>query len=152
LNDLGVPYFYECRAVVPRALVHMKGPKQSICSWCSRMKRGILYGTARREQYNVLVLAQHLDDLAESFIMSSFYNGNLRTMKAHYTCDAGDIRVIRPFSYVRERLTREFSVTSNLPVITENCPACFEGPKEVIYLMFSFLTSSHFYFCPITLI
>lgn len=40
------------------------------------MKRGIMYSTARREGCNVLVLGQHLDDLAESFVMSSFLNGN----------------------------------------------------------------------------
>jgi hypothetical protein len=72
---------------------------------------------------------QHLDDLAESFIMSAFHNGwcartrthadrtqtqrepgagartgaarcsiahRLRTMKANYRNDEGDIRVIRP--------------------------------------------------------
>ena len=48
LNQLGIPYFYESSSIVPRALVHMVGPKQSICSWCSRMKRGILYACARR--------------------------------------------------------------------------------------------------------
>lgn len=45
---------------------------------------GILYSTARREGYNVLALGQHLDDLAESFVMSAFHNGRLTTMKAHY--------------------------------------------------------------------
>ena len=38
----------------------------SFCAYCSRMKRGIMYSTCRQESYNVLVLAQHLDDLAES--------------------------------------------------------------------------------------
>jgi tRNA(Ile)-lysidine synthase TilS/MesJ len=51
-------------------------------------------------------------------------------MKAHYKIDAGDIRVIRPFAYVRETATRDFSVQSKLPIINENCPACFEQPKE----------------------
>lgn len=37
----------------------------SICSFCSRMKRGRIYACARREGYNVLALGQHLDDLAE---------------------------------------------------------------------------------------
>ena len=37
----------------------------SICSFCSRMKRGRIYAAARREGYNVLALGQHLDDLAE---------------------------------------------------------------------------------------
>ena len=57
----------------------------SICSFCSRMKRGRLYFCARREGYNVLAMGQHLDDLAESFLMSAFHNGFLRTMKANYT-------------------------------------------------------------------
>ena len=45
---------------------------------------GIRYSCARREGYNKLVLAQHLDDLAESMLMSAFHNGRLRTMKAAY--------------------------------------------------------------------
>lgn len=76
------------------------------------------------------MLAQHLDDLAESLIMSAFYNGLLRTMKANYVNKAEDVRVIRPFVYVREYQTREFSRVAKLPIIDENCPACFEGPKE----------------------
>lgn len=50
---LGVKYFYESRAVI--ALAKKKLKNGSICSWCSRMKRGILYSTMRREKYNVLV-------------------------------------------------------------------------------------------------
>lgn len=50
-------------------------------------------------------------------------------MKANYTIEAGDVRVIRPLVYVRERSTRDFSQEVRLPVINENCPACFEEPK-----------------------
>ena len=87
----------------------------------------------RREGYNVLVslllrterqvLAQHLDDLAESFLMSVFHNGVLRTMKACYINKEQDIRVIRPIVYIREKQLREFAKTKNLPIIDENCPA-----------------------------
>jgi tRNA(Ile)-lysidine synthase TilS/MesJ len=51
-------------------------------------------------------------------------------MKANYSIDAGDVRVIRPLVYVREKATRDFSKSSRLPVVNENCPACFEEPKE----------------------
>jgi len=51
-------------------------------------------------------------------------------MKANYKNDAGDLFVIRPLVYVRETTTRDFSVDSRLPIINENCPACFEQPKE----------------------
>ena len=43
---------------------------ESICSFCSRMKRGRLYACARRGGYNVLAMGQHLDDLAERFVAS----------------------------------------------------------------------------------
>jgi tRNA(Ile)-lysidine synthase TilS/MesJ len=40
-----------------------------------------------------------------------------------------DLRVIRPFVYVREKSLRQFAESRDLPVIPENCPACFEAPK-----------------------
>ena len=41
----------------------------SICSFCSRMKRGRIYHAARREKFNVLAMGQHLDDLSERFVL-----------------------------------------------------------------------------------
>merc|ERR1712203_761516 len=70
------------------------------------------------------------DDFAESFVMSAFQNGILRTMKANYYVEAGDLRVIRPLVFVRERVMAEFAVENRLPVIADNCPACFQAPKE----------------------
>lgn len=49
-------------------------------------------------------------------------------MKAHYQGERG-IRVIRPFVYTRETDTRDFARAHGLPVVNENCPACFEQPK-----------------------
>ena len=57
------------------------------------------------------VSGQHLDDLAESFFMSVFHNGRLRTMKANYAVAEGDLRVVRPFVYVRERQVGQFTRT-----------------------------------------
>ncbi|ODN03689.1 tRNA 2-thiocytidine biosynthesis protein TtcA [Orchesella cincta] len=130
LESLGVPYFYEEQGIMPVAME--KGPENvsSICSFCSRMKRGRIYACARTNGYNVLALGQHLDDLAESFFMSVFHNGLMRTMKAAYTVKEEDLRVIRPFVYVREKSLRDFAEGRGLPVIPENCPACFEAPTE----------------------
>lgn len=88
--------------------------------------------------------------------MGAFMNGELRAMKACYEAGArvareskksaevevegavpGDgavalapIRVVRPLIYAREAEMRAFAALAGLPVITENCPACFEAPKE----------------------
>jgi len=128
LANLGIPYFFEAQAIEEQAKAHMSN--DSFCSFCSRIKRGIMYTTLRREGYNVLALAQHLDDLAESFLMSAFHGGQLRTMKAHYTNKEGDVRIIRPLVYVRERQTREFALAANLPVVPDSCPACFGMPTQ----------------------
>lgn len=54
------------------------------------------------------LLAQHLDDCAESFFMSIMHNGFVRTMKANYKINQGDVSVIRPLVYCRESLMTEF--------------------------------------------
>ena len=40
--------------------------------------------------------------------------------------------MIRPLVYVRERDLNSFAKEVSLPVITENCPACFAAPKVTI--------------------
>lgn len=128
LAELGVVYHYERQPIVESAKTHMSG--NSFCAYCSRMRRGILYRICREHGYNVLALAQHLDDFAETMMMSMFFGGKLRTMQAHYLNDAGDVRIIRPLVYARERQTADFAHAASLPVIEENCPACFAMPSQ----------------------
>lgn len=128
VESFGVEYHYLEEEIMAMAEAHMNG--DSICAFCARMKRGALYSCCRKYGYNKLVLAQHLDDCVESFLMSTMYNGVMRTMKASYLIDEGDIIVIRPAIYLREKALRDFSYEAGLPVINENCPACFEAPKE----------------------
>jgi tRNA(Ile)-lysidine synthase TilS/MesJ len=132
VESLGLKYHFIKDDIVARASTSGTGGSmvKSLCAFCARMKRGNLYACARKNNCNKLVLAQHLDDCAESFMMSVMHNGFLRTMKAHYQINAGDLSVIRPMVYCRESLMAEFAKMKALPVINENCPACFEEPKE----------------------
>jgi tRNA 2-thiocytidine biosynthesis protein TtcA len=127
-DSLGIPYHLQQQPIMEEAKNRMDG--DSFCSYCSRMKRGIMYTTCREQGYNVLALAQHLDDLAESLLMSMFHGGQLRTMKAHYLNDAGDIRIIRPLVYARETQTAAFAEEAILPVVPDSCPACFTMPTQ----------------------
>lgn len=128
LAALGIEYHYVRRPIMELAQEHMG--RNSYCAFCSRLKRGLMYQTAREQGFNVIALAQHLDDLAESFLMSAFHGGRLQTMKAHYVNDDGDLRIIRPLVYVRERQTRDFASGNSLPVIADSCPACFARPAQ----------------------
>ena len=127
-DALGLPWCYRRQAIMEQAKTRLDG--DSFCAYCARMKRGIMYATCREQGYNVLALAQHLDDLAESFLMSAFHQGRLGTMKAHYINDAGDLRIIRPLVYVRETQTAAFADSARLPIITDSCPACFSAPTQ----------------------
>jgi tRNA 2-thiocytidine biosynthesis protein TtcA len=125
---LGLDWHYRSEPIMEQAHTRMRG--DSFCAYCARMKRGIMYASCREHGYNVLALAQHLDDLAESLLMSLFHGGQLRTMKAHYVNDAGDIRIIRPLAYCREGQTADFAARAGLPVVPDSCPACFAAPTE----------------------
>ena len=127
-DTLGVPWYYQRQRIMDQAKSHMDG--DSFCAYCARMKRGIMYRICREQEYNVLALAQHLDDLAESLMMSMFHGGQLRTMKAHYRNDAGDVRIIRPLVYCRERQTAAYADAAGLPVVPDSCPACFSMPTR----------------------
>ncbi len=127
-DTLGVPWHYEQQPIMDQARGHMDG--DSFCAYCSRMKRGIMYRVCREQGYGVLALGQHLDDLAESLFMSIFHGGQLRTMKAHYVNDEGDVRIIRPLAYCRERQTGAFAEAAGLPVVPDSCPACFSAPTR----------------------
>ncbi|MES9905925.1 MAG: ATP-binding protein [Sedimenticola sp.] len=131
-RELAVPYHYCPQPIMEEAKSRMDG--DSFCAYCSRMKRGIMYSTCREQGYNVLALAQHLDDLAESLMMSMFHGGQLRTMKAHYLNDAGDVRIIRPLVYSRETQTAAFAAESDLPVVPDSCPACFDAPTQRMHM------------------
>ncbi|RLA07483.1 MAG: tRNA 2-thiocytidine biosynthesis protein TtcA [Gammaproteobacteria bacterium] len=128
LKKLNISYQIHREPMEKLAQQHMK--KNSFCSFCSRMRRGLLYKIARSTGCNILALGQHSDDIAESFFMSLFFNGNLKTMKANYTNKDGDIRIIRPLIYVRERQIIDYAKSANLPIINDNCPACFAQPMQ----------------------
>ena len=127
-DALGLPWYYRQQPIMEEAKSRMDG--DSFCAYCARMKRGIMYSTCRREGFNALALAQHLDDLAESLLMSLFHGGQLRTMKACYTNRDGDVRIIRPLAYVRETQTAAFAANVALPVVPDSCPACFTAPTQ----------------------
>jgi len=128
---VGVPWHYRKQPIMEEAKRNLRG--DSFCAYCARMKRGIMYDTCRTHGYKVLALAQHLDDLAESFLLSAFHQGRLGTMKACYTNDADDVKVIRPLAYVRETQTAAFAEAAGLPVIPDSCPACFSAPTRRAY-------------------
>lgn len=77
--------------------------------------RSKLYTIARQNNYNVLAMGNSLDKLADEFLVSILNKGRVYATQAHCFNRDGDLRVIRPFVYVRERHLEDFSIQKNLP-------------------------------------
>ncbi|CAH1106305.1 unnamed protein product [Psylliodes chrysocephalus] len=98
----------------------LESAKENYYTFCTPGLRQRLYSAAKSSGYNVLAIGQHLDDVCESFMLSVFHTGKLRSLRAHYFIRDHDLRVIRPFVYVREKVLRQYSTNENLPVFTSS--------------------------------
>jgi len=97
-------------------------PGSSYCSFCARLKRGALYGAARRLGCNLLALGHHRDDFIETLLLNQFFIGTLKAMAAKTLCDTGDITVIRPLVYVAEEDIVTAAQQAGITTVSCSCP------------------------------
>ena len=97
-------------------------PGGTMCSLCSRLRRGNLYRIAREEGCSAVVLGHHRDDILETFFMNLFHGGRLATMPPKLVNEDGDLFVYRPLAYVAEADCEKFARAMNYPIIP--CDLC----------------------------
>ncbi|XP_022913298.2 uncharacterized protein [Onthophagus taurus] len=119
LKSLGVNYVIDDH-VDGKVTRYEQHAAENYYSFRTSSLRQRLYATAKNGGYNVIAVAQHLDDLVESFLLSIFHKGRLKTLKAHYFIREHDLRVIRPFIYVREKSLKQFVANNQLPAISSS--------------------------------
>ena len=101
-------------------------PGGTMCSLCSRLRRGNLYRIAREEGCSAVVLGHHRDDMLETFFMNLFHGGRLATMPPQLLNEDGDLFVYRPLAFVAEADCEKFARAMNYPIIP--CDLC--GSQE----------------------
>ncbi len=77
-------------------------PGETPCAVCSRLRRGILYTTARRLRCNKVALGHHREDTLATLLINLFYAGKVQAMPPRYTTNEGDLQVIRPMIEIPE--------------------------------------------------
>ncbi|PKP74584.1 MAG: tRNA 2-thiocytidine(32) synthetase TtcA [Alphaproteobacteria bacterium HGW-Alphaproteobacteria-6] len=97
-------------------------PGATMCSLCSRLRRGNLYRIAREEGCSAVVLGHHRDDILETFLMNLFHGGRLATMPPKLLNEDGDLFVLRPLAFVAEADCARFARAMNYPIIP--CDLC----------------------------
>jgi tRNA 2-thiocytidine biosynthesis protein TtcA len=123
LRENGFAYRMEATEAY-RIIEEKRRPGSSYCSFCARLRRGVLYTVARELGCNKIALGHHLDDFIETLLLNQFYVGTLAAMSPKLRADNEEHIVIRPFVYVEEKDIIAFCRENGFPVICCACPVC----------------------------
>ena len=127
LDGLGIPYHIAVQdtySTVKRLIPEGK----TMCSLCSRLRRGVLYRVAREMGATRIALGHHRDDILETLLLNMFFGSKLKAMSPKLVSDDGAHVVIRPLAYCKESDLAAYAELRRFPIIP--CDLC--GSQETL--------------------
>jgi tRNA 2-thiocytidine biosynthesis protein TtcA len=121
LKRLDIPFHIENQdtySIVKRLIPEGK----TMCSLCSRLRRGILYRVAGELGATKIALGHHRDDMLQTLFMNMFFGSRLKGMPPKLVSDDGKNIVIRPLAYVAETDLERWAAHRQFPIIP--CTLC----------------------------
>ncbi len=126
LRAQGVPFHIETQdtySIVKRLIPE----GQTMCSLCSRLRRGILYRVASELGATKIALGHHRDDMLQTLLMNMFFGSRLKGMPPKLVSDDGRHVVIRPLAYVAETDLERWAAHRQYPIVP--CTLCGSQPN-----------------------
>jgi tRNA 2-thiocytidine biosynthesis protein TtcA len=121
LRERGVPFHIEEQDTY-RVVKRLIPEGKTMCSLCSRLRRGILYRVADELGATKIALGHHRDDMLQTFFLNMFFGSRLKSMPAKLVSDDGRHIVIRPLAYVAETDLERWAAHRRFPIIP--CTLC----------------------------
>ncbi len=121
LRSREVPFHIEAQdtySIVKRLVPEGK----TMCSLCSRLRRGILYRVASELGATKIALGHHRDDMVVTLLMNMFFGSRMKGMPPKLVSDDGRHVVIRPLAYVAESDLARWATHRHFPIIP--CTLC----------------------------
>ena len=132
---LDVPYYIK-RTNLWDVVFNQRREKNP-CSFCAKMRRGILHDICVQNSCNVIALGHHMDDAAETFYMNLFNGGNISCFSPKSYLSQKNIHMIRPMIFVREKDVLSVSKKLSLPVVKSPCPVDRETERQKVKCLIS---------------
>ncbi|MFW6229867.1 MAG: tRNA lysidine(34) synthetase [Halanaerobium sp.] len=92
------------------------------CSKCAHFRKGAIINYLQKNDFNKLVFGHHLDDAVETFLMSIFYSGQLKTLQPKRYLSKSNVEIIRPLIYLRESIILEEIKKRKITIKKSACP------------------------------
>ena len=125
LEKLGVEY--RIVEADTYSIVKEKIPEgKTTCSLCSRLRRGVIYRTAKKLGANKIALGHHRDDIVETLFLNLFFGAKMKAMPPKLATNDRQNIVIRPLAYCAEKDVAAYARQMGFPIIP--CDLC--GSQE----------------------
>jgi len=120
VKGFGSDYFLKKTQIGP--LAHSPLNRENPCFLCARLRRKVIFETAKELGFNKIALGHNRDDIVETFLLNIFYSGEISTMVPHQVLFGGRLSIIRPLSLIEADKIRVYAKLHNLPIIHDGCP------------------------------